>query len=67
MQKLNIPLRNPITVKYINGVVSRNPSRVRVQRPAKAGIFKKTGGHPDIFGPHHDCLACGGTGCGHCS
>ena len=22
--------------------------------------------NPDIFGPHHDCGACGGGGCGHC-
>lgn len=61
-----IPLRNLFTVKYIYGVVSRNPSRVRVQRPAKAGIFKKTGGHPDIFRPHCDCGFCGGTGCSRC-
>ena len=31
-------------------------------------FFKKSiGGNPDIFGPHHDCAACGGGGCGHCS
>ncbi len=24
-------------------------------------------GNPDIFGPHHDCYGCGGTGCSRCS
>ena len=62
-----IPFRKSSVVKFIYDAVSRNSSRVRVQRPAKAGIFKKTGGHPDIFGPCVDCLACGGTGCSRCS
>ena len=45
--------------------VSRNSSRVSFyQKPKKT--IKKIVGHPDIFGPHHDCGACGGIGCGHC-
>jgi len=73
----HIPLRNPCIVKYINDAISRNSGRVRVQNPAKTGVFKKIGwlstreisigGHPDIFRPHHDCGACGGNGCSRCS
>ena len=49
--------------------VSCNSSIVRVQKTKKTKktIYKKIVGHPDIFGPHHDCAACGGIGCGHCS
>jgi len=53
--------------KIINDAVSRNSSRVgvrvhlqKLQKPKKT--IKKFG----IFGPHHDCLGCGGIGCGHC-
>jgi hypothetical protein len=28
---------------------------------------KSIGGNPDIFGPQHDCGACGGGGCSRCS
>lgn len=31
-------------------------------------ILKKyMGGNPNIFGPQHDCGACGGGGCSRCS
>ncbi len=63
----HIPLRNPNTIKYIYGTISRKFSRVSVKRPALAGVFKKIRGHPDIFRPQHDCGWCGGGGCGHCS
>ena len=53
-------------VKFIYDSVSRNSSRVSVKKPAKAGIFKKVVGHPDIFGPPGDCLNCNGTGCQFC-
>jgi hypothetical protein len=64
----HIPLRNPSTVKYIYGAVSRNSARVRFQKPAKAGIFKKNdqvpiGGYPDISRPHQDGCGCEGRGC----
>lgn len=62
---------NSNAIKFIYGAVSRNSSGICVYRPAKTGLLKtihkkKIGGHPDIFGPHHDCGACGGGGCGHC-
>ena len=59
----HIPFRKSSTIC----AVSRNSSRVsvHVQKPKKT-IYKKIVGHPDIFGPHHDCGACGGGGCGHC-
>jgi len=62
-----IPFRKSSVVKFIYDAVSRNSSRVSVhlQKPKKT--IKKNVGHPDIFGPHHDCAACGGIGCGHCS
>ena len=62
-----IPSRNSSVIKFIYDAVSRNSSRVSVhlQKPKKT-IYKKIVGHPDIFGPHYDCGACGGGGCGHC-
>ena len=47
--------------------VSRNSSRVSIHQKIKKTIYKKIVGHPDIFGPHHDCGACGGGGCSRCS
>ena len=47
-------------VKFIYDTVSLNSSRVSVQKPAKAGIFKKK------VGPPKDCLHCNGTGCQFC-
>ena len=47
--------------------VSRNSSRVSVQLQKPKKTIKKIVGHPDIFGPHHDCAACGGNGCSYCS
>ena len=68
---LSVSVKNSSSVKYIYGTISRNSSRVCVQRPANTGFFKKlykkNGGHPDIFRPQHDCGWCGGGGCGHCS
>lgn len=63
-----IPFRKSSAVKFIYDAVSRNSSRVSVNlhKPKKT-IYKKIVGHPDISGPHHDCHACGGIGCGHCS
>lgn len=60
-----IPFRNKFSAIC---TVLRNSSRVSVhlQKPKKT-IYKKIVGHPDIFGPHHDCGACGGGGCSRCS
>lgn len=62
---------NSSVVKFIYGAISHNSSGIRVYRSDKSGLFKKTikkiGRHPDIFGPHHDCGACGGGGCSRCS
>jgi hypothetical protein len=29
--------------------------------------YLKKSDHPDIYGPHHDCYGCGGSGCSRCS
>ena len=62
-----IPFRKFSAVKFIYDAVSRNSSRVsvHVQKPKKT-IYKKIVGHPNIFGPHCDCLNCNGTGCQFC-
>ncbi len=69
-----IPFRKSSAIKFIYDAVSRNFTEVRVQKPAKAGIFKKIktnkktdqipiGGYPDISRPHQDGCGCEGRGC----
>ena len=62
-----IPFRKSSAVKFIYDAVSRNSSRVSVHLQNPKKTIKKIVGHPDIFGPHCDCGACGGNGCSRCS
>lgn len=58
---------NSNAIKFIYGAVSHNSSGICVYRSAKSGLFKTINKKKTyIFGPHCDCLACNGTGCGHC-
>ena len=54
------------TLKRCNGVETPFKNKVSFSREL-SGIILENSNHPDIFGPHHDCAACGGIGCGHCS
>jgi hypothetical protein len=48
-----------------------NPENYTIYKKNQMGNFlilkKSIGGNPDIFGPQHECGACGGGGCSRCS
>ncbi len=58
------------TQPFVKNLIFK-PENFTIYKKNQMGNFlilkKSIGGNPDIFGPQHECGACGGGGCSRCS
>jgi len=61
--KPNLKMFSSIFIRKNTSPILHNSRRICVYRSVKSGLFKK---NIQKLSVPHDCLGCGGIGCGHC-